>query len=268
MRPVLETEESLHRNKHNFGIWDHPIEAGRHIPLHWHDYFEFELIVSGELSHICNGNESTLTAGCAHLMSPQDFHELTTLKLSHIYSLHFDKKILPPELSKALEYHDLHFKFDYEETKYIENKFLELLKEEKEQLPFYQFNIKNIIAEILIFALRKSSNSVALTTPSPIQQATMYINEHFQEPITLNQLANILSFTPNYLGMLFKKHMNCTFHEYLNRLRLKYACNLLSSSNMSIREIALSSGYSSVEYFTSSFKKTMMMTPNQFRKEN
>lgn len=268
MHPILETEESLQKNKDNFGIWDHPIEEGRHIPLHWHDYFEFELIVEGEVSHTCNGNTQILTAGCAHLMSPQDFHELTMHSYTHIYSLHFSKKILPPELLQTFDYHDLHFKFTPEESRYLENKFLRLIKEENEQLPFYKLNMVNIISEILIFALRKSQNSDSLNTPTPIQQAVIYINEHFQEQLSLNKMADALCFSPNYLGMLFKKHMNCSFNEYLNRLRLKYACNMLSSSNMSIREIAFSSGYSSVEYFTSTFKKTMLMTPNEYRKVN
>lgn len=266
MYPVLETQESLSKSEHDYSIWDHPLEAGRHIPLHWHDYFEFELVVKGELKHLCNGRDCRATTGSAYLMSFQNFHELTALTDTHIYSLHFDKKLLPPEILPWIGYHDLHFQFNEKETRQLENRFLELLKENDQKLPFYAMNSRSIITEIIVTAIRKATNNSLSATPLPIQQAVSYINEHFQEQLTLAELAATLSFSPNYLGMLFKKQMNCTFHEYLNTLRLKHACNLLSFSNMSVKEISFSSGYSSVEYFMYAFKKMMMMTPNEYRK--
>lgn len=268
MYPVLETTESLHKSEHDFSVWDHPLYAGRHIPLHWHDFFEFELIVAGELEHICNGRTYTITAGSAYLMSSQNFHELTALTDSHIYSLHFDKKMLPPEVIPLLGYHDLHFQFDETETRQLEARFLELIKETDQKLPLYTLSSHSIITEIIITLIRKTTNNELSTTPLPIQQAVSYINEHFKEQLTLSEMAHDLSFSPNYLGMLFKKQMNCTFHEYLNTLRLKHACNLLSSSDLSVKEISFASGYSSVEYFMYAFKKKMVMTPNEYRKEH
>lgn len=268
MYPTLETTESLLKSEHDFNVWDHPLEKGRHIPLHWHDFFEFELIVTGELQHICNGRECRATAGSAYLMSSQNFHELTALTDSHIYSLHFNKRILPPEILPWIGYHDLHFQFNERETRHLERRFLEMLKESEQKLPFYALSSQSIITEIIITALRKATNRSLSATPLPIQQAVSYINEHFQEQLTLTELAGHFSFTPNYLGMLFKKQMNCSFHEYLNTLRLKHACSLLTLSDMSVKEISFSSGYSSVEYFMYAFKKMMMTTPNEYRKEH
>ena len=67
------------------------------------------------------------------------------------------------------------------------------------------------------------------------------------------------------MGHLFKTEIGYTFHEHLNILRLKYACRLLWTSDMTVKEIAFASGYSSVEYFQYAFKKTMRITPNQYR---
>lgn len=265
MQPLLENTESLRKSEHNFSVWNHPLEMGRHIPLHWHDYFEFELIVNGELKHICNGRSCRATAGSAYIMSSLNFHELTALTDSHIYSLHFDKSILFSEILPWINYHDLHFQFDENETQLLERQFQKLLEESEQQLPFYSLNCRSIITEIIITALRKVSKNNFGITPLPIQQAVTYINEHFHEQLTLNMVAESLSYSPNYLGMLFKSQMNCSFHEYVNTLRLKHACDLLGGSDMLIKEIALSSGFSSVEYFTYAFKKAMAMTPNQYR---
>ena len=141
----------------------------------------------------------------------------------------------------------------------------ELLKESSEKLPYYALNIKSKINEIVISMIRKATCNEIIATPLPIQQAIAYINEHFLEQITLKDLAKQLSFSPNYLGMLFKKQTNSTFNEYLNTLRLKYACNLLSSSDISVKEISYASGYGSVEYFMYAFKKKMLMTPIEYR---
>lgn len=76
-----------------------------------------------------------------------------------------------------------------------------------------------------------------------------------------------MNFSANYIGKLFKNQMKCSFNEYVNTLRLKHACSLLHSSNMTIKEIADASGYSSIEYFMYSFKKKMMMTPSEYRNQ-
>jgi len=253
--------------ENDYSINDYWIEPGRHIPLHWHDYLEFEFVVLGELKHIYNNQEYTLKPGSACLLCHYDFHELTTTSVVHMYSIHFDKNLLSSELINSLGYNKFHCNFDEEETAIIEQKIKDLLKESEEKLPFYALNIKNSINDIVIAMIRKATNNTISVNPLPIQQAVAYINEHFLEQITLKDLAKRLSFSTNYFGMLFKKQMNCTFNEYLNTLRLKYACNLLSSSDISVKEVSFASGYSSVEYFMYAFKKKMLMTPIEYRNQ-
>lgn len=100
----------------------------------------------------------------------------------------------------------------------------------------------------------------------PVQQAILYINEHFTEKITLVELAKILAFSPNHLGYLFKLQMGITFTEYLNNIRMNYACSLLQSSDLLVKEIAFISGFHSAAYFTQSFKQKVHLTPKEYRK--
>ena len=103
--------------------------------------------------------------------------------------------------------------------------------------------------------------------PLPVYQAIAYLNEHFLDKISLAKLASQLSFSPNFPGHLFKTQIGCSFNDYLNTLRLKYACSLLLSSNIPVKEIAYSAGYSSVEYSMYVFKKRMHMTPGEYRRQ-
>ena len=158
--------------------------------------------------------------------------------------------------------------FDYKETQRIIQIIQELTLETDQKLPFSNQIIKNIISEIVIAMIRKSITREIHTAPLPIQQAIAYLNAHFLEKVSLEELAGQLSFSPNYLGYLFKTQIGCTYNDYLNTLRLKYACSLLLSSDMPVKEIAYTSGYSSVEYFMYVFKKKMQMTPGEYRKQS
>lgn len=101
-----------------------------------------------------------------------------------------------------------------------------------------------------------------------MKQALIYLNEHFSEKITLKELARICSYSPNHLGYLFKTQTGITFTEYLNNMRLNYACSLLYDSELLIKEVAYLSGFSSVAYFAQLFKEKFQMTPREYRKKS
>lgn len=72
--------------------------AGFHFPLHWHDYIEFEILLSGHGKHIFNGREYEISAGDVWLMSYSDFHSVTLDVDSYIVQIGFRKGYLSPEL--------------------------------------------------------------------------------------------------------------------------------------------------------------------------
>ena len=248
-----------------FILYERFISAGTRYPLHWHEFLEFEIIASGNAEHIYNGETYIVEPGNAYLMCYYDFHELTALTDVKLYSIHFSKNMLDPEISQYLDFNKFHCMFSEEETLKIIRRIQELTVETDKRQSFSKRIIQNIISEIVIAMIRKSTLSEMHTAPLPIQQAIAYLNEHFLEKISLEELAGQLSFSPNYLGYLFKAQIGCTFNDYLNTLRLKYACSLLLSSNISVKEIAYAAGYSSVEYFMYVFKKRMHMTPGEYR---
>lgn len=94
-----------------------------------------------------------------------------------------------------------------------------------------------------------------------------YIKEHAAEKITLNDIALKFHFNYHYLSSYFSSHFNETFPDYLNRIRIEQSVKLLKNSNMSISEVAESSGYSDISYFSKVFKKIIGKTPTQFRRE-
>jgi transcriptional regulator GlxA family with amidase domain len=65
----------------------------------------------------------------------------------------------------------------------------------------------------------------------------------------------------------FRRHLNTTYCSYLCELRLKKACDLLTESNLSLKAIALSSGYQSPATFCNAFRKKFGLSPSQYRSQ-
>lgn len=92
-----------------------------------------------------------------------------------------------------------------------------------------------------------------------------YIQKHYTEDISLNNLANNLFITPSGLIFKFKKAMGITPVEYIINLRIELAKNLLSTTDVKIYDIAEQCGYKNVYYFSNAFKKITGMSPSTFR---
>ncbi|MBM7582520.1 two-component system response regulator YesN [Caldicoprobacter guelmensis] len=99
------------------------------------------------------------------------------------------------------------------------------------------------------------------------EQLIKYIDENYSAPLTLNMLAQKFNFSPKYISNMIKNKVGYSFIEYLTNLRIKRAVELLTKTNMSIKEIALSVGYDDQQYFHRIFKKKTGKTPTQYRKE-
>lgn len=247
-------------------IEQHHSPAGETIPLHWHEYLEFELIISGTGRHVYNRLEYPLSRGSVYMTGYHDLHELTSLTGLEIYSIHFSRQFLDPEIARYLDYNRFHFQLSEEETARVIRQIEKLMDEINSDYPLRSLRIKNLFSEIMVMMIRKSSPKELHALPETIQQVLAYMNENFRHKLTLRQVAEQVSFSPNYLGLLFKQQIGCTFNEYLHTLRLKYACSLLLKSDLSIKEIAAASGYSSTEHFLSSFKQKMQRTPGEYRR--
>lgn len=118
-----------------------------------------------------------------------------------------------------------------------------------------------------IFKLgRIRQNALLAEKKDVIQQAVHYIHQHYNEDIRLQDLADHVFLTPNYLGHLFKIEMGQTVTEYLIQKRLQKAKYLLSKTPLKIAQISREIGYENVPYFTSLFKKYYEMTPSEARK--
>ncbi|QIB70000.1 AraC family transcriptional regulator [Aminipila butyrica] len=98
-----------------------------------------------------------------------------------------------------------------------------------------------------------------------VAKALQFINRHYRDKITLRDMEETLHVNPSYFSTLFRHEMGVTFTDYLNALKIQWACQLLSTTNLSIIDVSLSSGFDDQSYFTKVFKKAKGVTPKQYR---
>lgn len=111
--------------------------------------------------------------------------------------------------------------------------------------------------------LRHKSNS---KNNKLIQDMMKTMKARMSENLTLKDIAVQYSFSPNYLGFLFKEEVGKTFSEVLIQLRMQRARELIKDPTMKIYEIADQVGYRYLPYFSRQFKETFGMTPMEMRK--
>ena len=97
-------------------------------------------------------------------------------------------------------------------------------------------------------------------------RAVAYLNEHFSEQFSLEDMAVSLFTNPSYLSRVFSQRSGCTISQYRNILRVQRAKVLLAESGRSILEIALLVGFDSASYFCRKFKEITGVSPQDYRR--
>ncbi len=100
----------------------------------------------------------------------------------------------------------------------------------------------------------------------PIRIIREYIEAHFAENISLNDVADQVQLSKNYVSAIFRKETGVNFLDFLTSRRIDEAAKLLRRTNMSISEIAEKVGYTDVKYFSKMCKKNLGMNPSEYRK--
>ncbi len=100
-----------------------------------------------------------------------------------------------------------------------------------------------------------------------INKVCTYVEQNFAKPISINDAASIINISPSAFCKFFKRATGKTFSDYVNDLRLGYACYQLLETDKQISTIARSAGFESITYFNRVFVKKKHTTPRAFRNE-
>ncbi len=250
----------------------HPITID--IPLHLHDFYEIELIMSGRIEQTVNGVPLVTGAGdfvfmdllsTQRLSAPQDAPSVWTLSIS------------PAEVAPSLSQFLARAKFPIvghlapSELAHFHRLAEELVRTMESDSP-YAAERATALTVLLSSLLLENGQALASPAEEPrayhyIQQALFCLNEDFASPLTLGEVAGRIHISPCYLSDLFSRIVGCRFVEYLTHLRLERAQDMLTSGEGTVAAIAAACGFGTVSNFTRAYRRAFGVSPSAKRRE-
>jgi len=145
----------------------------------------------------------------------------------------------------------------------LEGKMERLIEIGRAQSGDLELNLQ--LAEILTHVFFAAFRHVAPTEPQSLDAIRNYIRTHYQEKLSLTDLAKQAHLTPNYLSRHFKELYGQTPIDYQIDLRLRSACGLLKTVNDPLDQIARHVGFEDVYYFSRLFSRRIGQPPGRYR---
>ena len=237
--------------------------------LHWHNYFEMEIILEGNGVHIFNGVAYPVSKGDAYLLTPVDFHEFETTSPIELINISFDEVWLTEKIRTILYTSDFAKmrKFESEEYERFVSAADLLLHEYTSDAPCIGQLLEYLLSRFRSGEQSSSESYIDQGHLTAIKEAVAYIQLHFREKITLEQLSAMSGYNPTYFSELFRKITGETYIESLTALRINYA-KMLLANGLSVSDACFASGFGSLSNFLAVFKAKCGTTPSEYRKKH
>lgn len=256
-------------------------------PMHWHEEVEILYIVEGKLDINLDLKTYTAKEGDIVFMSPCALHSfkqhenVKTRFVNLVFHMRIlgtsipdacTVKYLRPFMESEYEYNPV-INSENENYEAIKSCFLNFKRECDLKEEFYELKIKSEIFNLFyllfnsVLIKKESSKEVSGEAIQNIKMILDYIQENYKEVITVEELAKLLNFSKSHFMRYFKKYMGITCIEYINQYRLNRAANLLTTTDLTVTEIAEEVGISNLSYFNRQFKRFFDVSPLQHRKK-
>lgn len=245
--------------------------------LHYHPYYEFYFLISGQIKYYFLNKILTLKPGNVIIIKPNEAHRTVAIDNAQgfvykRYTLNVDGSIVSKirkynkDISLCLNGDVLFFKDGFAELIEI----IEKIKAETEAYDiFCMSSVRNYVERILIELSnpRKCNidKSAIRLGDLQIQEATEYIIHNYNKKIQLKECADLCLMSESNFTKKFHKTIGMNFKSYINCIRIEKACEILRNSELPISKIAEVVGYDDNCYFSSVLKKITGNTPKEFR---
>lgn len=254
----------------------HQIGGGwKPVTLHWHNYCEFEIVLTGTGVHTLNNVPLPVSRGSAYICMMDDFHKIRNApdETMVMVNLKFSESMVREALLKKLyEIPDRRYcAFPEEDIAQVEPA-LELLKAIQNDPPgdpeikrtILECTLNQIIALFLLHCPGEKDLDPARREQNRLQKAISYIHRNFKRNISQAEVAEQAGLSVNYFSSMFRQQMHHSYSEYLLNLKLNYARNLIVSEHVTkVQTITSMIGFSSTPYFIKVFRKKFDVSPKE-----
>lgn len=254
--------------------------------LHRHPFLEFVYVLSGRVEHTLDGKTIIISAGDYFLINFDSMHAYKAIQGTgdfRIINCMFLPEFIDPSLAKAKSFQDIlnnyliHFGYKkYTDTPtqniyhdhdkcmlhLVNQMHLEYQKKEY----YYRDIIKYFLLTCIIYLVRNETAEDSSQADNVTRYIKEYVEKSYMNPLYLSDICSSVNQSLSNISKAFRKNTDMNFRDYLQKVRIEKACQLLRGTDKTITEIAELVGYSDPAFFYRSFKKVLNITPHEYRK--
>ena len=264
------------------GILSH-YEGGR-FECHFHPETEITLIAEGEMYYQANDKVFLLREGDGIFVNSNVMHagwkseasdckyfpmNFSTVLVSGHENSRIEERYVEPLLRDNLIPYAVFYDKNEEDRPFLAllRDYQKLLAERRDG---YELLVKSLLCRFwfLLYERAKAGESVCPDRGvTAVKETIAYMEAHFAERLTLEQLAGVCSFSRSEFCRIFRRYTGRTPFEYLQHLRVRRSLRLLEDRSLSVTEIAERTGFAGSSYYAEIFRRYMNMSPLEYRKK-
>lgn len=258
-------------------------KPGEVFQSHWHEEFEFLLFIKGEAIVGCGSTQHHVKEGDLIIVNSNELHYAQNLG----NDLNYHCVIVDPVLLQGsttdvcqvkyispIKQNQILFTNKVKADSTISECISSLIEENKEKDIGYELAVKSLVYKLLVLLLRNHVDQVLDIRECNLRSKRLnqlnniltYIELNYMNNITPKELASLANISEYYFCHLFKKTTGKPLGEYINQVRVSKAEFLLRTTDMTVTEIALLTGFNTSNYFSRIYSKLKNQPPSAVRK--
>lgn len=252
---------------------------GSYSTAHWHPELEIVYLLNGTADFVIEGQRFRLVQGDALVIDSNQIHEVQARQSMMQLIIHVNRDFIDSRL-KSSDRYLIHLSREELVDKQL-GSYLELLDRLKELVSLYVrqpagylIESESIVLDVCYRLIRDFA--IPLTREDRpdlthkqerIRDILNYINDHYKEKISLENISSEFGLSREYFSRLFRQTVGMTFTEHLNRVRLTHAYQELLTTDKPVLLIMEEQGFTNYKLFNRMFKEIYGDTPRSVRKK-
>ncbi len=248
------------------------------FPLHEHDFWEIVIVSSGNGWHVLNGEPHLLSCGEVLYLGPEDHHafeQVQDLYLTNVIYRPNGALLHPERLSPYLQPsreaagERRYWQVSEAALRGLSPLMAALTRESRQDDMGSRLMAEALLVQLIVTLHRDrfATDGQELSARGRLLHLLKYLRHNCTQPIDLDELARRFGYSSRNLRRIFREATATTPHDYLVKLRLCRATRALTTSDASITDVALASGFSDGNHFSYAFSKATGMSPSRYRRE-
>lgn len=255
----------------NIGVrfYESNVKTSGYVPFHWHSSIEMVCLFSGQLEFNFNSKK--------HIVGPQQFIAIPSGVIHDVTNSPNQALVLQIPLPFLEPYYKNPERFNFKSVSDDPQAYEKVMKDfytlnliNKRRSNGYLFDFGAVvlhILKILTIDFRATNDSTDVIS-SNLKDLISFINLHYSESLTVNELAQKFGYNPNYLSRIFKQQVGLTLVDYLYKVRLNALYHDLLNTNLPIEKLFIKEGLTNAKMTRKLFKEIYNCLPSQVRQKS